>query len=97
MINKNHIEWLNNSTISSIIPMPEKLSSIPIVYAFPGATSDCLDTYLNFKGVIVVSYGSGNVSDQMYYAIKKLTDNKVKVVLTTNCRYGGVASGIINY
>jgi len=71
--------------------LPEKLESIPIVYAFPGATKDYLDGFINkYKGVVVVAYGSGNVSENMYYAIKSVIDNGLKVVLVTNCKYGGV-------
>lgn len=91
MMHTNRVDWLNNPKRSSIIPLPEKLESIPIVYAFPGATKDYLDGFINkYKGVVVVAYGSGNVSENMYYAIKSVIDNGLKVVLVTNCKYGGV-------
>ena len=93
MTHINRIQWLNKSNRSTIIPLPNKLEPIPIVYAFPGATEECLNSYINkFKGLVVVGYGSGNVSNQMYYAIEKAIKNKVKVVLVTNCKFGGVNS-----
>ena len=76
-----------------MIPLPEKLASIPIVFSFPGATLDYLDGFINkYIGIVVVAYGSGNVSENMYHAIKNVTENGLKVVLVTNCKYGGVFS-----
>ena len=91
MIRPNSIVWLNNPKESLVIPLPSRLQSVPIVYAFPGATVDCLDGYANkFKAIVIVAYGSGNVNENMYYAIKNVIESGVKVVLVTNCRYGGV-------
>lgn len=41
MIHLDRIQWLNHSTKSSIIPLPLKLESVPVVFAFPGATDYC--------------------------------------------------------
>lgn len=92
-----HIErivWLNKSKKTTIIPLPKKLESIPILNAYPGATENYLDGFLNgsFKGVVIVGYGSGNVSDNMYYSIKKAVEHSLKVVLVTNCKFGGITS-----
>jgi L-asparaginase len=87
----NRIDWRNNPKKSSVIPLPDHLESVPIVYAYPGATENNLDGYIGkFLAVVVVSYGSGNVSIKMYTAIKKALENGLKVVLVTNCKYGGI-------
>ncbi len=89
----DRIDWANNPKRANVIPLPEQLESVPIVYAFPGATKDYLDGFIGkYKGIIVVSYGSGNVSEEMFLAIKNAIGNSVKVVLVTNCKYGGVFS-----
>lgn len=91
MMHTNRVDWLNNPKKSLIIPLPKTLESIPVVYAYPGATADYLDGFINkYKGIVVVAYGSGNVSENMYDAIKNVIENRVKVVLVTNCKYGGV-------
>ena len=93
MMHPNRIDWLNNPHICKLVPIPDELpASIPIVYAFPGATADCLDGYADkFKAIVLVAYGSGNVNENMYLAIEKLTKtSQTKVVLVTNCKYGGV-------
>ena len=93
MMHTNRIDWRNNPKRSSIIPIPARLASVPIVYAYPGASPDFLDGFFGkHEGLVVVSYGSGNVSESMYFAVKKAVENGLKVVLTTNCKYGGVFS-----
>lgn len=91
MMHTNRIDWLNNPRKSVIIPLPKKLANVPMVYAYPGASSDFLDSFIGrFKGLVVIAYGSGNVSVKMYEAIKKVIENNMKIVLVTNCKYGGV-------
>ena len=54
---------------------------------------DCLNGFVGkFKGIVVVSYGSGNVNECMYNAIAKVIKEGLKVVLVTNCKYGGIYS-----
>ena len=62
------------------------------MYAFPGATVDCLNEYVEnkFKAIVIVGYGSGNVNECMYNAISKVIKEGLKVVLVTNCKYGGI-------
>jgi L-asparaginase len=89
----NNVVWLNKTTRCGHIPMPQKLEAVPVVYAYPGAGETYLEGYIGkFKGLIVIGYGSGNVSDNMYYAIKRAVQNGLKIVLTTNCKFGGISS-----
>ena len=55
---------------------------------------DCLNGYVDggFKGIVLVAYGSGNVNEAMYNAIAKVIGHGLKVVLVTNCKYGGIYS-----
>jgi L-asparaginase/Glu-tRNA(Gln) amidotransferase subunit D len=62
-----------------------------MVYAFPGATSDCLDGFIGkFKAIVVVAYGSGNVNENMYSSIKRVIEKGLRVALVTHCKYGGI-------
>jgi L-asparaginase len=94
MMHTSRIDWLNNPKQSEIIALPDTLASVPILYAYPGATPDCLDGYISggFKAIVVVAYGSGNVNENMYYAIKKVIEGGLKVVMVTVCHYGGIYS-----
>ncbi|CAF0798606.1 unnamed protein product [Brachionus calyciflorus] len=95
MMHTSRIDWLNNPKKSLVIPLPDKLEkviSVPIIHAFPGACTDLLDGFIQnkYQALIVVAYGSGNVNNNMYYAIKKATEHGIRIVLVTNCKYGGV-------
>lgn len=95
MMHTSKIDWLNNPKKSLCIPLPDKeesILSVPVIYAIPGATTDILDGFIEkkFKALVVVAYGSGNVNENMYIAIKKAIEHDLKIVLVTNCRYGGV-------
>ena len=94
IMHSNRIIWLNNQKKSIIIPLPVKLHPVPIVQAFPGATENCLDGFLNtnFKCIVVVAYGCGNVNEAMHSAIENVINKGLQVVLVTNCKYGGVFS-----
>jgi L-asparaginase/Glu-tRNA(Gln) amidotransferase subunit D len=93
IMHTNRIDWLNNPKKSKVIPLPEKLESIPIVYAYPGATTDFLDGFIGrYKGLVIVGYGSGNVNENTWQAIKRCMEGDVKVILVTNCKYGGIYS-----
>lgn len=95
MMHTSRIDWLNNPKKSIVIPLPDELESVlsvPIIFAYPGATVNFLDGFIEnkFKAIVVVAYGSGNVNDNTYYAIKKVTEHGLKVVLVSNCKYGGI-------
>ena len=84
----NRIDWRNNPKRSSIIPLADKLASVPIIYAFPGATTDLLDGFIGkHQGIVIVSYGSGNVSENMYYAMKSAIEKGLKIVQVTSKAY----------
>jgi L-asparaginase/Glu-tRNA(Gln) amidotransferase subunit D len=58
MMHTNRIDWRNNPKKSSVIPVPDKLASVPIVYAYPGAEESLLDGFIGkHEGVVIVSYG----------------------------------------
>lgn len=93
IMHTNTIEWLNANKKSLVIPLPSRLdliSSVPIIYAYPNATANFLDGFRTFKAIVIVGYGSGNVNDATYIAIKGIIEAGVKVVMVTNCRYGGM-------
>ena len=58
MMHTNRIDWLNNPKKSIIISLPKKLARVPIVHAFPGATEELLDGFINkYAGVVIIAYG----------------------------------------
>lgn len=93
MMHGDRIDWRKSLKRPVLIPLPNKLEPIPIICAYPGAPDYLLDVFLNktFKAVIIIAYGCGNVSDDLYYSIKKAIDFGLKVILVTKCKFGGIS------
>ncbi|RNA08923.1 L-asparaginase [Brachionus plicatilis] len=93
MMHGENIDWRGVLKRPVLIPLPNKLESIPIVCAYPGAPDFLLDVFLNrnFKAVVIIAYGSGNVSEELFYSIKKAIEFGIKVILVTKCQFGGVS------
>jgi len=74
-------------------------ANIILIKMFPGlneATVKHLFSYPHLKGLIVESYGSGNVTNKDWFikAIKNLIDNGIPVINVTQCSGGGVTMGL---
>ncbi len=77
----------------------ELVSDVLLIKMFPGiteATINHLFSYPNIKGMIIESYGSGNLTDKDWFikAIKKVIDNNIPVINVTQCSGGSVNMGI---
>jgi len=75
------------------------ISDILLVKMFPGITRDTINhlfSYPNIKGMVIESYGSGNLTDKDWFikALKKITDKDIPVVNVTQCSGGSVNMGI---
>ncbi|MBE9490345.1 MAG: asparaginase [Bacteroidetes bacterium] len=71
------------------------VSNILLIKMFPGITKDTINhlfAYPNIKGMVIESYGSGNLTNKNWFikAIKKLIDNDIPVVNVTQCSGGSV-------
>lgn len=75
------------------------ISDILLVKMFPGITRDTINhlfSYPNIKGMVIESYGSGNLTDKDWFikALKKITDKEIPVVNVTQCSGGSVDMSI---
>ena len=74
-------------------------SNILLVKMFPGITKDAIRhifAYPNIKGLVLESYGSGNLTDKDWFikALKELIENGVPVINVTQCSGGSVNMNI---
>ncbi len=74
-------------------------SDILLVKMFPGITKDAINhifAYPNIKGLVIESYGSGNLTDKGWFieAVKELIDKGIPVINVTQCSGGSVNMGI---
>jgi len=72
---------------------PELDSRCAIVKFVPGADPAILDYYSEkgCKGIVIEGVGLGHVSEEWISAIQKLTDQKIPVIVTSQCIYGATA------
>ena len=73
-------------------------SHILLIKMFPGIDKETMEyllDYPNMKGLVLETYGSGNVTNRDWFlnAIKKIIDKGIPVVNVTQCSGGSVAMG----
>ncbi len=73
-------------------------TNILLVKMFPGldeTTINYLFNYPQIKGLVLESYGSGNITNEIWFiaALKKLIDKGIPVINVTQCSGGSVSMG----
>lgn len=74
-------------------------SNIMLVKMFPGIDETTLSymlAYPQIKGLVLETYGSGNLTNEAWFinALKKLIDKKVPIINVTQCSGGSVEMGL---
>ncbi len=74
-------------------------SNVVILKMFPGISHDIVKyifSYPNLKGLVLETYGSGNLTDAPWFldALRELIDSGVHVVNVTQCSGGSVIMGL---
>jgi len=71
------------------LDITEKIEhKVGMVYFYPGIKAEQLDAFKDYRGLVIVGTGLGNVPQNMFTKIQELIDNKVSVVITTQTLYG---------
>jgi L-asparaginase len=73
-------------------------SNVLLVKMFPGldeTTINYLFNYPQIKGLVLESYGSGNVTNEAWFisALRKLVDRNIPIINVTQCSGGSVSMG----
>ncbi len=95
----NHQALLKPNTEQKLIVRKELQTNILLVKLYPGineATVNHLFSFSKLKGLILETYGSGNITNEKWFikAIKKVIDNEIPVINVTQCNGGSVDMGI---
>jgi len=82
-----------------LIVHKELVSHILLIKMFPGidmTTVDHLFSFPQMKGMVLETYGSGNVTNRQWFidAIKQIVDRGIPVVNVTQCSGGSVEMGM---
>ncbi len=67
---------------------------IGLFYIYPNIDPSLLDSYKDYKGLILIGTGLGHVPQSIYDKIKMLIENGVFVAMTTQCLYGKVSGTV---
>lgn len=95
----NHDALLRNSPTESLKVQRTMESNILLVKMFPAmneATVNHLFSYTEMKGIILETYGSGNLTNETWFidALKKLVRRGIPIVNVTQCSGGSVSMGL---
>lgn len=60
---------------------------VGIIYTYPGIKPEVLDVYNDYKGLVLVGTGLGNIPQQLFDKVEKLS-KKTSIVITTQTIYG---------
>lgn len=95
----NERALLKSESTKKLIVHKKMERNILLVKMFPGmnqASIDYIFAYPNLKGLILETYGSGNVTNESWFieALKAIVDKGIPVVNVTQCSGGSVAMGL---
>ena len=63
-----------------------------LIKSFPGITHELIDYYIDsgFKGIVLEGTGLGHVPEELIPSIERANDEKIPVVMSSQCLYGRV-------
>jgi L-asparaginase len=95
----NKAALLKNNNEKALVVHKNLVSHILLIKMFPGidmTTIDHLFSFPQIKGMVLETYGSGNVTNRGWFidAIKQIVDRGIPVVNVTQCSGGSVDMGM---
>lgn len=91
--------WTTPKPNAPLIVHKNLESDVLILKMFPGISKEMVKhifSYPNLKGIVLETYGSGNLTDEAWFleALKELIASGVQVVNVTQCSGGSVIMGL---
>jgi len=65
-----------------------------LVYYYPGASTDVLDAYQNYKGLIIAGTGLGHCSTQWVLRLAEMCRSGMMIVMVSQCLNGNVCDRV---
>lgn len=65
---------------------------VALIKSYPGISSEIIDYHLDkgYRGLVLEGTGLGHIPDEIIPALERANDNKVPVVMTSQCLYGRI-------
>ena len=91
-INDGIVYRFNNILYKQKFSIPKKLPNVVLYTDFAGTNGDMLKAAVDAKvdGIVIESFGSGNVNKSIFEIIKYAISKNIAVVITTRVFYGSV-------
>lgn len=67
-------------------------SKVVLIKTFPGIQNELIDYHIDkgYKGIVIEGTGLGHIPDYMLDSIKRANEEKIAIVMTSQCIYGKV-------
>lgn len=65
---------------------------VALIKSYPGISSEIIDYHLDkgYRGLVLEGTGLGHIPDEIIPALERANDNKVPVIMTSQCLYGRI-------
>ncbi|MFP4423779.1 MAG: Glu-tRNA(Gln) amidotransferase subunit GatD [Candidatus Woesearchaeota archaeon] len=80
------LEILHKRDINHVVDIG--MEKAGLLYTYPGMEPEQLDHFKNYKGLVIVGTGLGNIPQKLFLKVQELIDSGVIVVITTQTLYG---------
>lgn len=66
--------------------------NVAFIKSYPGISSEAIDYYVDkgYKGIVIEGTGLGHCPENIIPSLKRATDSKIPVVMTSQCIYGKI-------
>ncbi|MCF7791541.1 MAG: asparaginase [Victivallales bacterium] len=88
IIDEFHVTWYNKPININTFKIPQRFPKVDIVLAYPGASGNLIKASVRdgAKGIVIVGYGAGNVSKQLFRTIRSVLKNKKDFIFLISTR-----------
>lgn len=65
---------------------------VALIKSYPGISSEIIDYHLDkgYRGLVLEGTGLGHIPDEIIPALERANDNKIPVIMTSQCIYGRI-------
>ncbi len=71
-------------------------AKVALLYTYPGMESDRIDSLIDagYKGIVIAGTGLGHTPQSLFPAIQRAIENKIPIIVTTQCLNGFVGLNV---
>jgi L-asparaginase len=88
IVDEFNVTWYNKPIDGHVFDLPNAYPKIDIILAYPGATGSLIEASVRSgaRGIVIVGYGAGNVSKQLFRTIQSILKNDPEFIFLVSSR-----------